>query len=195
MTREPKKRKPMPIHIHGNAAHNMGILIAIGNLIVHWSSNESVFLAMLQTLVTGDSLTAAIIWQSQKTSRPRLDLVSRLVREQVKDTKLIEDIEAAITSFSGLSRARNFYCHATYHRDLNDGAILGAHGMALSPEGDPLTFEEKPFNSATINEINDVSGKLVGLQTSLGVQRVKLPELPDEDQPPQVDHPPKNAGT
>jgi hypothetical protein len=183
----------------------MGILIAIGNLIVHWSSNESVFLAMLQTLVTGDSLTATIIWQSQKTSRPRLDLVGRLVREQVKDTKLIDDIDAAIAAFSGLSRARNFYCHATYNRDIKDGAILSAHGMALSAEGDPITFEDKQFNSATINEINDASGKLVELnrelwrlvvrlQTSLGVQRVVLPELPDEDQPPQDNHPPKNGG-
>lgn len=131
MARAPKKKRPVKIHIHGNAAHNAGILIAIGGLIVHWANNESVFLAMLQTLIAGGEQTAAIIWQSQKTSRPRLDLVGRLVREQVKDQQLIADIESAIARFGGLSRARNFYCHATYEHRAGGWGNLGrtCHGL------------------------------------------------------------------
>jgi hypothetical protein len=189
MARPPKPRRPVKIPIHGNAHHNTGILLAIGGLVVNWANNESVFMAMLQALVGGDKLTAAIIWQSQKTSRPRLDLVARLVREQVKNPSLVTDIEKAISQFGGFSRARNFYCHATYDYRPEDLALVSAHGMALSDDGDPLTFEVKPFNAGTLNEICDISMKLAQfnrrlwglverLQSELGVRRVELPPLP-----------------
>ena len=205
MTRTPKKVRSVGIHIHGNAAHNVGILAAIGGLVVNWGNNESVFLAMLQTLVKGAKLTAAIIWQSQKTSRPRLDLVARLAREQIKDAKLIEDIEEAIHIFSGLSRARNFYCHATYDHRMPDGAIIGASAMTLSEEGDPLRSETKHFDAGIINEINDTSMRLallnrelwnivIRMQDALGVQLVRLPQWPGEDPQPPASHPPKNGG-
>jgi hypothetical protein len=204
MARQPKKRSPVKVHVHGNLAHNASILLVIGQLVVNWANNESVFMAMLQALVPGGEHTAAIIWQSQRTSRPRLDLVLRLVREQVKDAALVNDIEQAIAQFGGFSRARNFYCHATYDHDPTDGAILSAHGMVLSDQGDPLISETKLFNAATMNEIVDVSTKLaifnrhlwglvVRLQASLGVQRVKLPELPPLDQQLQTSHPPKST--
>jgi hypothetical protein len=203
MTRPPKRREPVKVRIHGNAAHNMSILIAIGGLIVNWANNESVFMAMLQTLVTGDKHTAAIIWQSQRTSRGRLDLVARLVREQVREQALIADIEQSMSQFDGFSRARNFYCHAMYEHDPSDGALLSAHGMTLSNEEAPILFEDKIFNRATLNEINDISMRLAQynrhlwglverLQTSLGVQRVRLPVLPPLDPPDQATRPPQN---
>jgi len=45
--------------------------------------------------IGGGELTAIIVWHSQRTSQARLDLVLRLVREQVKDQTLIADIERA----------------------------------------------------------------------------------------------------
>jgi hypothetical protein len=192
MSRTPKPRQAVKIHVHGNATHNIGILVAIGGLIVNWANNESVFMAMLQVLIGGGEHTAAITWQSLRTSRGRLELVARLVREQVKDSTLVSDIERSISQFEGVSRARNFYCHATYEHDPIDGAILGAHGMTVSNEGPPIIFERKLFNRGTINEIGDASMRLAAynrhlwslverLQTALGVQRVKLPELPPLD--------------
>jgi hypothetical protein len=203
MPRPPKPRQAVKIAIHGNAAHNMSILVAIGGLVVNWANNESVFMAMLQALVSGGEHTAAIIWQSQRTSRARLELVARLVREQVSDPALVNDIEQSMSQFEGFSRVRNFYCHATYEHDPIDGAILGAHGMTLSNEGAPIIFERKLFNRGTLNEIGDVSMRLAAynrhlwnlverLQATLGVQRVRLPVLPPLDPPGQATHPPQN---
>ncbi len=192
MKKNPKTRGVPKIRIHGNAAHNAGILIAIGGLVVNWSNNESVFLAMLQALVPGGKHQASIIWQSQKTSRPRLELVLRLARDQVTDKELIKDIGDAISQFFGLSRARNFYCHATYEHAKADGAIMSASGMSLTLEEEPLTFETKPFNLGTFNEIGDISMKLAEfnqhlwtlvrrLDAALGVQRSEYPEPPPQD--------------
>lgn len=199
MPRTPKKQRHVPIHIHGNAVHNAGILAAIGGLVVNWANNESVFLAMLQALTGGGSLTAAIIWQSQSTSRPRLNLVSRLCREQLKDERLIADIESAIQRFNNMSRTRNFYCHATYQHRLEDGAIMSAHAMMVSDEGKPIRSEDKKFDAGTINELNDASQRLsvfnrelwdlvMRVQHELGVLRVSLPQLPGEDQRRRIVH-------
>jgi hypothetical protein len=182
--------KVAKVPIHGKAAHNMAFLVSIGNLIVNWANNESVFMAMLQALLAGGKLSAAIIWHSHRTTQARLELVSRLCREQVHDQALVQDIQGAISAFKKLSRTRNFYCHATYHydRELN---LSNASGTTLTQEGDPLAFEVKRMDVATLNEIGHVSTELGTLnrrlwvlvdrlQTSLGVQRVELPPLPPE---------------
>ncbi len=73
MARE--KKKTAKITIHGKAAHNAAFLTSIGSLVVNWANNESVFLAMIQVLVGGDKLTAAIVWHSHRTTHARLELV------------------------------------------------------------------------------------------------------------------------
>ena len=89
MTRAPKKSRPVKLPLHGNALHNSGIQISIGGLVIHWANNESVFLAMLKLLAPGTAMTEPIIWQSLRTSRPRLDLVLRLARERVEKDKTL----------------------------------------------------------------------------------------------------------
>jgi hypothetical protein len=67
-----KKNTRIPkVPIHGKAAHNGAFLLSIGNLIVNWANNESVFLAMLQALAGGGAQTAAIIWHSHRTSNAK----------------------------------------------------------------------------------------------------------------------------
>jgi len=186
-----KKRGKIPrVPIHGKFAHNGAFLVAIGNLVVNWANNESVFLAMLQVLLSGGNHSAAIVWHSHRTTVSRLELVSRLCREQVKDKALVKEVTTAISRFKNLSRTRNFYCHATYHYDkeLN---LDSASGVTSTQEGDPLVFTEKQMDIAALNEISDVSTQLgefnrhlwslvERLQVELGVQRVKLPPLPPE---------------
>src|SRR4051795_13100033 len=89
------------VPIHRNAAHNAAFMTAIGGLVINWANNESVFLAMLQCFVRGGSLTAAIVWEAQRTSRRRLELLSRLARESIKDEVLLGDITNAIRQFTG----------------------------------------------------------------------------------------------
>jgi hypothetical protein len=173
------------VPIHGKTAHNAAFLVSIGNLVVSWANNESVFMAMLQLLLIGGEHSAAIVWHSHRTTQARLELVSRLCRERVKDKQLLEDISQAISIFKGFSRTRHFYCHATYRYDgeLN---LSSASGVSTTQEGDPLSFEVKRMDLATLNEMKFASiemgnfnGKLwklvERLQIELGVQHEVLP--------------------
>lgn len=183
------KRIPK-VPIHGKAAHNAAFLVSIGNLIVNWSNNESVFMAMLQVLIRGESLSAAIVWHSHRTTYARLELVDRLCREQVKNADLVDDVRRTIKRFKELSTTRNFYCHATYRydADLNLGSAAGVSSPA---DGDPIAFETKRMDRATLNEIGQTSISLGELnrklwslvdrlQKELEVQRADLPQMPTE---------------
>lgn len=193
--------KPAAVPIHGKADHNAAFLFAIGGLVVNWANNESVFMAMLQALIGEDKLSASIVWHSHRTTQARMTLVSRLVREQVKDQTLVNEIETAISQFKGFSRVRHFYCHATYTYD-NHLCLRQASGASFPQDGEAIRFEDKPMNKATLNEIADASIKLgtfnretwklvERLQASLGRQRVKLPSFLSAPPDPET-HPPKD---
>ena len=199
-----KSSRPVSIPIHGSADHNAAFLLSIGGLVVNWANNESVFLAMLQVLVSGDKLTASIVWHSHRSTNARLDLVMRLIREQVapKDRQLADDIGAAISKFKGFSRVRNFFCHAMYEYDDNL-ALRSATGATFPAEGKPIVLDTKGINRATLNEIKDTSTKLaefnqrlwalvVRLQGALGRQHVRLPRLPGANPSPTERPPPKD---
>lgn len=186
-----RRSKAIPkVPITGKAAHNAAFLTSIGSLVVNWANNESVFLAMLQLFLVGGKNSAAIVWQSLRTSNARLELVDRLCRERVKDTELLSEITEAISHFRGLSRIRNFYCHATYRYDseLN----LDSVSSVTSPqEGHPLVSKTKRMDRATLNEIGHASIELMKfnrrlwviverLQIELGAHHVTLPILPPE---------------
>jgi hypothetical protein len=182
-----RRKGSVKIPVHGKAAHNTGFLTAIGGLVINWANNESVFLAMLQLLVRGGTLSAAIVWHSHRTSIARLELVHRLCREQVKDTELLEEITRAMSQFKGFSRTRNFFCHATYRYDSNL-CLANVSGAVTPPEGEAISYETKNMDRATLNEINSTSiqlaefnGRLwklvIRLQNELGVQHEDLPKL------------------
>lgn len=182
-----KKERPVRIPIHGKAAHNTAFLVSIGSLVVNWGNNESVFMAMLQLLLVGGQHSAAIVWHSHRTTNARLELVDRLCRERIDDPELVKDIVKAIENFKGLSRVRNFYCHATYRYDpeLN---LQSAQGATYKQEGYPIVFETKMMDRAMINEMADASLKLGDLnrrlwklvmrvESALGVKLSNLPQL------------------
>lgn len=188
-----KANRVLSVPIMGNADHNSGFLIAIGGLVVNWANNESVFMALMQSLVSGGTHTATIIWHSLRTTQARMDLISKLAREQIRDEVLLKDLDKAIRDFKGLTGKRNFFCHSTYHYD-KDLCLASVQGITLSQEGDPLRTDERRMDAAIANEIgtaivelaklNRRTWKLVArVENALGVQRVKFPPLPPEDLP------------
>jgi hypothetical protein len=199
MKKPPKQRGVPQVPIHGKAAHNAAFLVSIGNLIVNWSNNESVFLAMLQTLIAGGKMSAAIVWHSHRTTNARMELISRLCREQVKDDSLVTEINKAISSFKGFSRTRNFYCHATYRYD-SDLHLVSATSATSPQDGEPIKFEVKRMDGAAINEMADATIRMGHfnqdlwslvwrLEEALGVKRVGRPELQKAQKPNQDDRP------
>jgi hypothetical protein len=132
---------------------------ALGSLVISWANNESVFHGMLRALLPSDDLSDAIVWHSLRTSHARLELIVRLCRDRLKKGRLLSDIETAVRHFKGLSKIRNFYCHAVFTYGPSDLHLYAASGITLSQEGDPVRFETKLINAATLNEIS-VSGDM-----------------------------------
>jgi hypothetical protein len=206
-SKKPRKQKIPKVPVHGKAAHNGAFLVSIGNLVVNWANNESVFIAMLQVLLTGDMQPAAIVWHSHRTTQARLELVRSLARERVKNEQLLEDITKAINRFKGFTGIRNFYCHATYRYD-DDQCLSSAFGTTLSQVDDPLRFESKRMDLATLNEMKfatmemgqfnrDLWNLIERLRVELGVQHEVLPQqlreqksYPDDQSRPDTAHEP-----
>src|ERR1700726_2355013 len=63
------------------------ILSLIGNLIVSWSNNESLFIYVLMILLDTDQASAAIVFATLNTTRARLDLIQRLAKIKLKEDK------------------------------------------------------------------------------------------------------------
>ena len=145
---------------------------------------------MLQLLLIGGKHSVAIVWHSHRTTNARLELVHRLCRERLQDQVLTKDIGKAIDKFKGLSRTRNFFCHATYQYDAELN-LESAQGATSAQDGYPIIFETKRMDRATLNQISDASIKLGDLnrllwslverlEIALGLQLANRPRLPTE---------------
>jgi hypothetical protein len=194
MTKSSRKQKAVKLTIVGDSAHNSGIQMAIGGLMIGWSNNESVFMAMLQCLIGGGTHSASIVWHSIRTTQARLDLIYKLSREQIKDQSLLDEMQVAIRNFKGLSGVRHFFAHATYGYS-DDLKLASASSVTLTADGYPHKSERKVFDLATINEINHATLELakinqrlwdlvIRVQDALEVRRITLPQLP-----PSAPHP------
>lgn len=200
-----KPIRKVQIPILGPIDHNAGPYMAIGGLMIAWSNNESVFMAMLQALVGDTAHTATLIWHSHRTSRARMELLDKLAREQLqKHPDLVSEIQWAIKAFKGLSRLRNYLAHATYHYD-DQMRLHSTFGVAYNDDGAPLKAEQKLLDAATMNEIGHATIQLATLnaefwalvpkiEQTLGVQRVKYPQQIGAGQPSPESRPTKTEG-
>jgi hypothetical protein len=159
MARKPRERQPMQIPISGELAHNSGFYTAIGGMVVHWANTESIFMAILQVLLSQDKFSAAIVWHSLRATNSRLEMIDKLAKERVKDEALLSDLQACVSKFKGFCRTRNFFCHATYSYDAV-GNLDFAQGIRLTNEDDPLGFERRGMDRSTANQIIDAVTKL-----------------------------------
>lgn len=160
--------KPARVVLQGDTAHNTAFYAAIGQLVVAWANNESVFLAMLQ-LLTGDSRTALIMWHSLRTTQARLDLIGNLSREKLQGSALLVDVAAAIKRFKGFTGLRNFYCHAQYDYDLETLIMVSASQSTLSQEDSPIRHETRPLDKSAMNSLSDTSTELAEYNKTLWV--------------------------
>jgi hypothetical protein len=191
MSKTPRQRTrqdtPVRLPVHGPIDHNAGIYLAIGSLVVNWANNESIFLAMLQTVMGGDAPAGNIVWYSQRTTKARLDLLLRLCQSKIADKALLRDIRKAASQFRGFTRARNFYCHGLYRYDERL-RLIEVVSVSISDEGEPLRPTQKPFTRATFNELADTINKLTTLNrdlwalvprlaSALGVPSPQVPSL------------------
>jgi len=161
--------------IHGDGAHNMAFTSAIGQLIISWANNESVFLAILQSLICNpNQFTAQSIWTSHKSTRARLNLVKSLANEVLEDSKLIEAVNQACKEFHSATKTRNFFCHGMYSYS-DDLKLIGV--TSWNDDGGKLKQDRRDLDANAINSINDATQRLAGLNLSLW----ELVELIDQN--------------
>lgn len=189
--RKPRKKAAPIIHVYGDAAHNTAFVIAIGHLVINWANNESIFRAMLTALLREDdpdSHRTEIVWFSLRNTQARLEIVWNLCRAEIKNESLLEDIGKALDHFRSLTDTRHFYCHAMYTYGPNKH-LERALGVSLSRDGYPLRLTTKRFDSATLNEMQNVSTNLVKLNKKLWRLVTRLRDelgLPLQELPPQL---------
>ena len=113
-----------------NVERQTAILTLIGNLVLSWSNNESMFIYVLMVLLEVDEVTAAVVFTTLNTTRARIDLVQRLAAIKLADRAAAQKLEKIVKRFNDLTRIRNEFNHSMYA--LNEaGEITGYMGLHL----------------------------------------------------------------
>ncbi|MFK0693230.1 hypothetical protein ACFX5Q_34695 [Mesorhizobium sp. IMUNJ 23033] len=161
------------INVFGKAEHNVTIYLLVGQLIVHWANNESLFMRILHGLVGTTMKDATTLFHSHKNTMGRLDLILALGNGKITDPALKAELTSLVSQFKGLSRTRNFFAHAMFNYD-DELRITDASGVVFDNKNQIFTHDQRPFTPATINEINDASTKAVALNRALWKFVMKL---------------------
>jgi DNA-binding phage protein len=129
------------------------ILALIGNLIVNWSNNESLFIYVLMILLETDPSSAAIIYATLNTTRARLDLIQRLSKTKLKDEKLSKALSKLIDRFNRSTALRNEFNHCMYITD-EAGQITHTQSMRIVEDREHLEFGiSKPIDDARLKNM------------------------------------------
>lgn len=99
---------------HANVDRQTAILTLIGNLVLSWSNNESMFIYVLMILLEVDEVTAAVVFTTLNTTRARLDLVQRLAAIKVSDRVTAQKLDRIVRRFNELTKTRNEFNHSMY---------------------------------------------------------------------------------
>ncbi|GMO40855.1 hypothetical protein TM233_58800 [Bradyrhizobium sp. TM233] len=91
------------------------ILLGIGHLVASLSSCEYFFYVVLRCLAGQEGKRHhEVLWLSQISTRARIQLVLRVAKINRLSPKAFAEVEHCAKLMFGLSRLRNFYCHARY---------------------------------------------------------------------------------
>ena len=136
------------------------ILALIGNLIVSWSNNESLFIYVLMLLLETDQSSAAIVFATLNTTRARLDLIQRLAKIKLKDEKLDKALSKLIDRFNRSTALRNEFNHCLYLTDAA-GQITHTQSMRIVESREHLQFGiSKPLDDARLKHMMEAAREM-----------------------------------
>src|ERR1700674_2659717 len=136
------------------------ILSLIGNLIVSWSNNESLFISVLMILLETDQASAAIVFATLNTTRARLDLIQRLSRIKLRDEKLDKALSKLIDRFNRSTALRNEFNHCMYITD-EAGQITHTQSMRIVESREHLQFGiRKPLDDARLKNMIEAAKEM-----------------------------------
>ena len=143
------------------------ILALIGNVVLNWSNNESLFIYVLMLLQKTDQASAAILFATLNTTRARLDLIQRLARIKIKDKTLNKELDRLIERFNDGTHIRNEFNHCMYTVD-SSGEISQTQSMRLVQTRGNLQFgETKPLDDARVNEMTEAVREMTRLNRDI----------------------------
>src|ERR1700738_2626466 len=143
------------------------ILSLIGNLIVSWSNNESLFIYVLIILLETDPASAAIVFATLNTTRARLDLIQRLSKIKLRDEKLDKALSKLIDRFNRSTALRNEFNHCLYITDAA-GQITHTQSMRLVESREHLQFGiSKPLDDARLKHMIEAAREMSNINRDI----------------------------
>lgn len=143
------------------------ILALIGNLIVSWSNNESLFIYILMILLDTDQSSAAIVFATLNTTRARLDLIQRLAKIKLKDAKLDRALSKLIDRFNRSTALRNEFNHCMYITD-QAGQITHTQSMRIVESREHLQFGiSKPLDDARLRSMIEAAKEMSNINRDI----------------------------
>jgi hypothetical protein len=143
------------------------ILALIGNLIVSWSNNESLFIYVLMLLLETDQSSAAIVFATLNTTRARLDLIQRLAKIKLKDEKLDKALSKLIDRFNRSTALRNEFNHCMYITDAA-GQITHTQSMRIVESREHLQFGiSKPLDDARLKHMVEAAKEMSNINRDI----------------------------
>jgi hypothetical protein len=143
------------------------ILALIGNLIVSWSNNESLFIYVLMLLLETDQSSAAIVFATLNTTRARLDLIQRLSKIKLKDEKLDKALSKLIDRFNRSTALRNEFNHCMYITDAA-GQITHTQSMRIVESREHLQFGiSKPLDDARLKNMIEAAREMSNINRGI----------------------------
>src|SRR6202045_2813064 len=143
------------------------ILALIGNLIVSWSNNESLFIYVLMILLDTDQASAAIVFATLNTTRARLDLIQRLAKVKLKDNKLDKALSKLIDRFNRSTALRNEFNHCMYITD-EAGQITHTQSMRIVESREHLQFGiSKPLDDTRLKHMIEAASEMSNINRGI----------------------------
>ncbi len=143
------------------------IMGLIGNLILSWSNNESMFVYVLMILLRVDDVSAALVFTSLNTTRARLDLVRRLASLKIRDQAIASSLTRLLRRFDACTKVRNEFNHCVYDLDAR-GEIVTTHIMRIQEGQGQLSLgSTRAMDDARERELRDVIRQLKRINRDL----------------------------
>ena len=149
------------------AGRRSELMTLIGNLVLSWSNNESMFIYVLMLLLRTDETSAATVFVTLNTTRARLELVQRLAKVHVRDAAMSRRIASILKRFNEANRIRNEYNHSMYALDEH-GAITHTRLLRFLEKRNRLELgHTQPVDDARLQELRDTLTELKELNRAL----------------------------
>lgn len=145
----------------------MRIFATIGNLVLNWSNNESLFVHVLMLLMETDHPTSVIVFGTLNTTRARLDLVTRLAKAKLRDETIAKRLKLLVKRFEAATKLRNELNHSMFAVDQL-GEITHTNLMRIEEKRGRIYFgRERPLDDQRLDEMNEAAREMTELNRDL----------------------------